>query len=269
MLSIGAFSQLTGLSVKALRYYHAKELLVPSEVDAYSRARRYSLGQLATARWLAALRRAGLSIESTKQAIQSPDLAERIVSEHRQVLELRRAEEDAALVEIGALLGQSPEVGIRPVPAVEALHRRLVTSDGAEPTSHGLQREVDSAVSQLTDLATAQGLLTVGPSWLMWADDEGGQGITVVLPVENDADTQASIDTDGLDLLRLPAGHERYVRIPRAGGTTAFARAVTELLEPDEESAPVDPATLRQVEVDDVLEIAVRLDAGQQHEKQG
>ena len=33
MYKIGVFSQMTGLTVKALRYYHEQEMLIPIEID--------------------------------------------------------------------------------------------------------------------------------------------------------------------------------------------------------------------------------------------
>jgi DNA-binding transcriptional MerR regulator len=37
--SIGEFSLITSMSIKALRLYHEKEILVPAEVDTFSSKR--------------------------------------------------------------------------------------------------------------------------------------------------------------------------------------------------------------------------------------
>jgi DNA-binding transcriptional MerR regulator len=50
MFSIGEFSRISGLSVKALRYYHDEGLLVPTAVDDQTGYRYYAEGQLERAR---------------------------------------------------------------------------------------------------------------------------------------------------------------------------------------------------------------------------
>lgn len=46
MLSIGEFASMTGLSVKALRHYDEKEVLVPADVDPGTGYRRYGEAQV-------------------------------------------------------------------------------------------------------------------------------------------------------------------------------------------------------------------------------
>lgn len=48
-LSIGDFSRMTHLSVKALRHYHDVGLLEPAEIDRWSGYRYYRPDQVATA----------------------------------------------------------------------------------------------------------------------------------------------------------------------------------------------------------------------------
>ena len=45
MLKIGAFSKLSRVPVKTLRYYDEIKLLVPEEVDPFTGSRRYALEQ--------------------------------------------------------------------------------------------------------------------------------------------------------------------------------------------------------------------------------
>lgn len=56
MFSIGEFSKITGLTVKALRFYHAEGVLEPSRVDA-SGYRYYAASKIETARVVAELRK--------------------------------------------------------------------------------------------------------------------------------------------------------------------------------------------------------------------
>lgn len=61
--SIGEFSQVTGLSVKTLRFYHEKEILVPSSVDEATGYRFYDASKIEKARVIMRLRQMEFSIE--------------------------------------------------------------------------------------------------------------------------------------------------------------------------------------------------------------
>jgi DNA-binding transcriptional MerR regulator len=61
--SIGQFSQITGLSVKTLRFYHEKGILVPSSVDEATGYRFYDAGKVEKARIIGQLRQMEFSIE--------------------------------------------------------------------------------------------------------------------------------------------------------------------------------------------------------------
>ena len=61
--SIGEFSQITGLSVKTLRFYHEKGILVPSAVDETSGYRFYDASKVEKARVIMQLRAMEFSIE--------------------------------------------------------------------------------------------------------------------------------------------------------------------------------------------------------------
>jgi DNA-binding transcriptional MerR regulator/effector-binding domain-containing protein len=61
--SIGEFSQVTGLSVKTLRFYHEKGILIPSSVDETTGYRFYDTGKIEKARVIRRLRAMEFSIE--------------------------------------------------------------------------------------------------------------------------------------------------------------------------------------------------------------
>ena len=56
MFSIGEFSKMTGLTVKALRYYHEQAILTPTHVDEQTGYRYYAASKIETARVIALLR---------------------------------------------------------------------------------------------------------------------------------------------------------------------------------------------------------------------
>lgn len=85
-IGIGAFAQLSGLTVETLRHYHQVGLLVPAEVDGRTGYRRYRLRQLPRARTLTVLRDVGMPLEEVAAIVYTPDRGIR----RRQLLEHRR-----------------------------------------------------------------------------------------------------------------------------------------------------------------------------------
>lgn len=69
MFSIGEFSKLTGLSVRTLRFYHDKGLLVPASVDAGSGYRFYDERNLEAARVIVALRDLEFSLDDVGEIL--------------------------------------------------------------------------------------------------------------------------------------------------------------------------------------------------------
>ncbi len=63
LYGIGEFSQITGLSVKALRFYHEKGILVPTSTDPATGYRMYDAGKIDRARVVMRLRQMEFSIE--------------------------------------------------------------------------------------------------------------------------------------------------------------------------------------------------------------
>jgi DNA-binding transcriptional MerR regulator len=66
MLSIGEFSRVTQLSIKALRLYHEKGILVPSSINLRSKYRYYGSQAVDRARMLLQLQELGFSLQEIK-----------------------------------------------------------------------------------------------------------------------------------------------------------------------------------------------------------
>ena len=99
-LGIGAFAQLSGLTVETLRHYHEVGLLAPAVIDERTGYRRYRLRQLPRARTLAALRDLGVPLEEVDAIVNASDrgLRRARLVEHRRRL-TRTAREAAARVD--------------------------------------------------------------------------------------------------------------------------------------------------------------------------
>jgi DNA-binding transcriptional MerR regulator len=76
-LSIGDFSRMTHLSVKALRYYHDLGLLRPADVNAETGYRSYDSGQVATAGVIRRFRDLGMPVEQIKAVLDTGNLGDR------------------------------------------------------------------------------------------------------------------------------------------------------------------------------------------------
>src|SRR5947209_3684128 len=69
LFTIGEFSRVTGITVKALRHYHEEGLLAPSYVDAQSGYRYYDASKIEPARLIALLRGLEFSLADIKAVL--------------------------------------------------------------------------------------------------------------------------------------------------------------------------------------------------------
>jgi DNA-binding transcriptional MerR regulator len=73
LLTIGDFSRMTFLTVKALRHYHDVGLLLPARIDEHSGYRYYRPDQVSTARLIRRLRDLDLPVDDVRTALHAPD----------------------------------------------------------------------------------------------------------------------------------------------------------------------------------------------------
>lgn len=105
--SIGEFSRITRITVKALRLYHDKELLVPDFVDRESGYRYYAADQVNEARVIQKLKEMGFSLGEIKDALASceedGELIDRLEAKRRE-LEMRVGAFRRSIAEIELLI---------------------------------------------------------------------------------------------------------------------------------------------------------------------
>ncbi|WP_394834347.1 MerR family transcriptional regulator [Pendulispora rubella] len=144
MLSIGAFSRWTGLSIKALRMYDAGRILMPAEVDRKSGYRRYRLAQMADAQRILALRQMGMPLAELRHGCIAPEeraallALRRTLQEQMETLTARLNAVDDALAVLDT--GGAPPVVLKRVP-----HERVVSH--RHRFAH--QAEVDALLAEL------------------------------------------------------------------------------------------------------------------------
>jgi DNA-binding transcriptional MerR regulator len=69
--SIGELSKITSLSIKSLRLYHEKEILVPAEVDQFTSYRYYSENDIEKAKSIKILKEYDFSLSEIKEMLDS------------------------------------------------------------------------------------------------------------------------------------------------------------------------------------------------------
>jgi DNA-binding transcriptional MerR regulator len=71
LFSIGEFSKITGLSIKAIHLYHEKGLLLPAQIDAQTGYRQFNSRNVEQARTIRKLREMSFSLDETKVVLES------------------------------------------------------------------------------------------------------------------------------------------------------------------------------------------------------
>src|ERR1700742_560317 len=109
-ISIGEFARRSRLSLKALRLYDERGVLVPSRVDQASGYRRYDTAQLDQARLIVLMRELQLPLKTVKQllACDPADAAKRIAEHWRDAEAAHDARRNLADHLVDRLSGKMP-----------------------------------------------------------------------------------------------------------------------------------------------------------------
>jgi DNA-binding transcriptional MerR regulator len=138
LLTIGEFSCLTHVSVKALRHYHDVGLLAPTDVDPATGYRFYAAAQAPTALLIRRFREMDMPLEQIKAVLVAADPDERnqVIIGHLASMERQLEQTQTTVASLRALLegGGSPlAVEFRTLDAASALVARdRVEWDDAE-----------------------------------------------------------------------------------------------------------------------------------------
>jgi DNA-binding transcriptional MerR regulator len=186
-LTIGEFSRMTYLSVKALRHYHDVGVLVPATVDPSSGYRGYGTEQVTSAQVIRRLRDLGMPLDSIRAVLRAPDLAarNREISAHLERMERQLEQTQAAVSGLRALLGgpapQPVIIEFRAIPAATVLAVAEVVSWG-EAVAWGSE-----VFGEMSAALGAAGLTPAGVTGALFPGDffeqERGR-VTAFLPVE-------------------------------------------------------------------------------------
>jgi len=126
LLTIGEFSRMTHLSVKALRHYHDVGVLEPAAIDMFTGYRSYDASQVVPAQVIRRLRDLGMPLDSIKSVLTAPDLEtrNREIATHLAEMERQLEQTKATVAGLRALLtgpAVRPAIEYRSIPAVTAV----------------------------------------------------------------------------------------------------------------------------------------------------
>jgi DNA-binding transcriptional MerR regulator/effector-binding domain-containing protein len=163
LLTIGEFSRMTHLSVKALRHYHDMGVLEPAAIDPFTGYRSYDATQVVPAQVIRRLRDLGMPLDSIRSVLIAPDLEtrNREIAAHLGRMERQLAQTQASVAGLRALLAGPavrPAVEYRKIPAVTALAVAQVVS-AADLATWG-----SDALGALSDALATSGVAPSGAS---------------------------------------------------------------------------------------------------------
>lgn len=240
MMTIGQFARASGLTVKALRFYDERGLLVPAQVDPATGYRRYRASQLRDAVALQALRAADVGLDEARGVIDDRDRTVELIDRIQARRDAERAGQDAALTRARSVLEamhDGPHILERDVPARRWVGLRWVHGPGEDLDEHG--EAIDAEIGALGETLTACSAPAAGPPWFVHSGD-GTPTAAVTLgrfPVDNadttDLDALAAALDERVEARRGvlergcdPPCREAYARVPLPSPPDAGAMLV-------------------------------------------
>jgi DNA-binding transcriptional MerR regulator len=205
LLSIGAFSRASFLSVKMLRAYHEAGILVPARVDPQTGYRAYATSQLTDAAVILRLRSLDLPLQQVRQVVEArdPDVTRRILTAHEAVMRTK-------LDEVTRIVADLQDGVERPglhtpvhVTTQAAAHTLAVRG---KVTEESFAAFLDDAFGQLTTLAERLGVTPSGPSGALYPAeilDDSAEEVEAYLPLA--APVGLPDDRGGVGLGELPS----------------------------------------------------------------
>jgi DNA-binding transcriptional MerR regulator len=108
-LTIGQMARLSGLTVKALRYYDRVGMITPAAVRAGTGVRHYSADQVGRARLIGRLRAVDLPLREIRRCLDDPEATRQVLTAHRTRLESRATRIAGDLHKLNHLLNDGLE----------------------------------------------------------------------------------------------------------------------------------------------------------------
>ncbi len=204
LMTIGAFSRASLISVRSLRAYHERGLLVPAAIDPDTGYRAYHPGQIPDAVTLRRLRELDVPLPVIQEilAARDPDVTAKLLADHRSEMVARLAETERIVAELQRAVeqpGRGTPVHLR---SVDHQHAIAITDRVA---SDDFPRFLGQAYGRLGAAMAAGRFRPAGPSAALYQGeilDGDPETVTAYLPI----DQPAAIDPGaGIEVVEIPA----------------------------------------------------------------
>jgi DNA-binding transcriptional MerR regulator len=206
MFSIGEFSRISSIPVRTLRFYHEKNLLVPSVVDRETGYRSYDERSLETARVIVTLRALEFSLDDIAEILaetnDDSDLLAHL-EEQREKLAQRLQHVRGVLRQIDAMIGEQREAreSIKMATTMfEIQERQLDPLLVAGIRMTGRYREIGQGLAKLYKQL---GRHAAGKPLCLYYDDEYREEDANFEPC---VPLRKKVDADGVSVRELPGG---------------------------------------------------------------
>jgi len=204
LVSIGEFSRLAHLSVKALRHYHDVGVFSPVEVDIHNGYRLYGVEQLDDAHVLRRLRELDMPLEEVKLVLDSGGgcRRDRAIASHLQRMELELERTRDIVASLRDLLDA-------PTRPLDVTHRTLKPGEAvahrATVANTNIEQWSIEAFADLSAVVASAGFVRAGPTGSQFSNEYFEQGIGDVaafVALEGRVGPEAM----GAEVLRLSGG---------------------------------------------------------------
>lgn len=203
-VTIGEFSRLSHLSIRALRHYHDVGVLAPAAIDDQTGYRKYDLSQVTDAHMIRRLRELDMPLDDVKAVLNSGGSVdrERAIAVHLERMEAQLERTRAAVTSLRELLG-----GPRPV-EVDVLHVEVCDAVAIRSTVAAAEIEEWShaTFATLNEVVGTAGLAPAGPTASLFSEafftDEGGE-VVAFLPVK----AASGAGPAGCEVICIPGGY--------------------------------------------------------------
>ncbi len=225
--SIGEFSQITGLSVKTLRFYHEKGLLIPTSVDESSGYRFYDASKIDKARVIMRLRQMEFSIEDIAAVLgQCEDEADILnqLERQKQVLQQRIREDRDIVHSLGEII--TKEKAARKLLEESAM---TVVEKKIEPmlvAGYRMKGKYNESGAGFGRLGKAVGRYICGPALCLYYDGEYREedaNFEPCFPVRK------AVEAEGVSVRELPGG--RCLTLVHRGPYEQLGRSYARIME--------------------------------------
>ncbi len=230
LLTIGDFSRMTFLTVKALRHYHDVGLLEPARTDPSSGYRYYRAEQVPEARLIRRLRDLDLPVDDVRTVLEAPDEATRnaVMVEHLDRMSRQLEEVQDTVDSLRRMLsGDDEEIGVsyrdEPATMVLAIRGRV---EGDQAVSWWM-----GAFTELHRLLKTAGITRTGPDGAEFPTEfftEGGAELVAFVPVDRVPSLAGRVEAVARSAARYAVALHEGPMVDLDGAYSAVGRSVLE-----------------------------------------